>query len=112
LLWAWSVLQFLRAQGTPVPTSPPPTLVDTGPYAYVRNPMLSGVFIMLFGVGFLLNSFSLIFFLAPIFVIGCLLEFKLIEEPELERRLGENYRAYKAHTPLLIPKLFSRKRPK
>ncbi len=47
----WSVLTFLRAKGTPVPFNPPPRLVTTGPYAYVRNPMLTGVFALLFGLG-------------------------------------------------------------
>ena len=41
----WSVLHFLKVKGTPVPFSPPPELVKTGPYAYVRNPMLAGVFV-------------------------------------------------------------------
>jgi len=41
-LIGWSVLNFLRAKGTPVPSNPPPQLVTTGPYAYTRNPMLKG----------------------------------------------------------------------
>ncbi len=32
ILIGWSVLTFLRAKGTPVPVSPPPQLVTTGPY--------------------------------------------------------------------------------
>ena len=56
----WSVLTFLRAKGTPVPFNPPPQLVTTGPYAYVRNPMLTGVFALLFGFGVLLGSASLL----------------------------------------------------
>jgi protein-S-isoprenylcysteine O-methyltransferase Ste14 len=48
-LIGWSVLNFLRAKGTPVPFNPPPQLVTTGPYAYTRNPMLTGVFSLLFG---------------------------------------------------------------
>ncbi len=105
-LWIWSVLQFIRAKGTPVPVSPPPKLVSTGPYAYARNPMLSGVFLMLFGVGLLVRSPSLLFVFAPVFVVCSILEFKYIEEPELEKRLGEAYQEYKRKTPMLIPKLF------
>jgi protein-S-isoprenylcysteine O-methyltransferase Ste14 len=105
-LWIWSVLHFIRAKGTPVPVSPPPKLVDTGPYAYTRNPMLSGVFLVLFGIGVMAGSLSLVFVFAPIFVGCSILEFKFIEEPELEKRLGDTYREYKRRTPMLIPKLF------
>ncbi|MDD5475599.1 MAG: isoprenylcysteine carboxylmethyltransferase family protein [Syntrophales bacterium] len=103
----WSVLHFAKARGTPVPTSPPAILVDSGPYAYVRNPMLAGVFLMLFGVAFLIGSSSLLFCFAPAFVVCSVLEFKLIEEPELEKRFGEKYMDYKRRTPLLVPR-FSR----
>ena len=106
LLWLWSVVHFARARGTPVPVSPPPKLVDSGPYAYVRNPMLSGVFLILFAVAFLIGSSSLLFVFAPAFVGCSILEFKLIEEPELEKRFGEKYLEYKRRTPLLIPKFF------
>ena len=40
-LMGWSIINFIRAKGTPVPFNPPPRLVTSGPYAYVRNPMLS-----------------------------------------------------------------------
>ena len=106
LLWGWSVLHFVKANGTPVPVNPPSKLVDTGPYAYARNPMLIGIFCVLFGIGFIVKSRSLLFVFAPIFVICSVLEFKFIEEPELEKRLGEPYREYKRKTPILIPKLF------
>lgn len=108
-LWFWSVLQFLPTGGTPVPVNPPPKLIQTGPYAHTRNPMLTGVYFMLFGFGFMLNSISLAFIFTPLFVIASLLEFKYIEEPELEKRLGEVYRDYKKKTPMLIPKT---RRPK
>lgn len=105
-LWIWSVLHFMKAKGTPVPVNPPPILVNTGPYAYARNPMLTGVFLILFGVGSIAGSPSLLFVFAPIFVVCSVFEFKFIEEPELERRFGETYREYKRKTPMLVPKLF------
>jgi protein-S-isoprenylcysteine O-methyltransferase Ste14 len=106
LLWLWSVLQFAKAKGTPVPVSPPAKLVDTGPYAYVRNPMLSGVFLILFAIAFLTGSLSLLFIFAPAFMGLSILEFKLVEEPELEKRLGQEYLEYKRKTPILVPKIF------
>jgi len=106
-LWLWSVVQFLRAEGTPVPLNPPPRLIREGPYRYVRNPMLGGVFLMLLGLGVFLQSWSLTAGFTPLFILSALLEFKLIEEPELERRLGDPYREYRARTPMLIPRLRS-----
>ena len=105
-LWLWSVLHFAKVKGTPVPVSPPPKLVDTGPYAYVRNPMLSGVFLILFGIAFLTGSLSLLLVFAPAFMGFSILEFKLVEEPELEKRLGKEYLDYKRRTPILIPRFF------
>lgn len=103
-LWLWALWQFVKAKGTPVPFNPPKKLITTGPYVYMRNPMLAGVFLMLFGLGILLHSLSLTFIFTPIFILCSILEFKLIEEPELEKRLGMEYIEYKAITPLIFPK--------
>jgi protein-S-isoprenylcysteine O-methyltransferase Ste14 len=102
-LWLWSVLTFIKSRGTPVPLSPPPKLVDTGPYAYSRNPMLSGVFLMLFGIGFLFQSLSLVIIYTPMFMVITFLEFKMIEEPELEKRLGAPYVEYRKKVPMFFP---------
>ena len=98
----WSVLNFLRAKGTPVPFNPPPQLVTTGPYAYVRNPMLSGVFALLFGFGVLFGSASLLVLFTPLFIFINVWELKAIEEPELLKRLGEDYIEYRKMTPMFF----------
>ncbi|MFC2161806.1 methyltransferase family protein [Acidobacteriota bacterium] len=102
-LIGWSVLNFLRAKGTSVPFNPPPKLVSSGPYAYVRNPMLSGVFALLFGFGVLLESASLLVLFTPLFILINVLELKAIEEPELLKRLGQDYFEYRKRTPMFIP---------
>ncbi|MCX5905617.1 MAG: isoprenylcysteine carboxylmethyltransferase family protein [Deltaproteobacteria bacterium] len=102
-LWLWSAMTFSQSHGTPVPVSPPPGLVETGPYAYSRNPMLSGVFLLLFGSGFLLQSLSLISIFTPLFMVIAFLEFKMIEEPELEKRLGTPYIEYRKKVPMFFP---------
>lgn len=101
--WLWSVWTFFQSKGTPVPVSPPPKLIDTGPYAYSRNPMLSGLFLTLFGIGFLFQVVSLIVFYTPLFVLIASLEFKLIEEPELEKRFGAPYVEYREKVPMFFP---------
>ena len=102
---AWSALHFLKVKGTPVPFNPPPELVTTGPYRFVRNPMLTGVFLFLFGVGFTIKSPSLIVFFAPLYIFANVWELKAIEEPELVLRLGEDYVAYRRRTPMFIPRI-------
>jgi len=102
-LLGWSVLNFFKAKGTPVPFNPPPRLVTTGPYAYVRNPMLTGVFALLFGLGVLLGSTSLIVVFTPLFILINVWELKVIEEPELIKRLGEEYLEYRKRTPMFFP---------
>jgi protein-S-isoprenylcysteine O-methyltransferase Ste14 len=100
---AWSAFHFLKVKGTPVPFNPPPKVVKTGPYRYARNPMLSGVFLLLFGIGFGINSVSLVFFFTPLFVWFNVWELKNIEEPELVERLGDEYIEYRKQTPMFIP---------
>lgn len=102
-LWGWSVLHFAKAKGTPVPFNPPPKVVSTGPYAYARNPMLSGIFIFLFGLGILLRSISLVFIFTPLFILFNYWEIKAVEEPELEKRLGKEYVEYKKKVPTFFP---------
>lgn len=109
-LVGWSVQHFLKAKGTPVPFNPPPRLVQSGPYAYIRNPMLSGVFFLMFSLGFLLGSVSLVFIFTPLFIIINAWELKAIEEPELEKRLGQSYDTYRQKTPMFLPRLWGREK--
>jgi protein-S-isoprenylcysteine O-methyltransferase Ste14 len=102
-LFCLSVAHFLRVRGTPVPFSPPPKLVATGPYRFVRNPMLTGIFMQLFGIGIAVGSLSLIFIFTHLFIIINVWELKKVEEPELERRLGEAYVKYKKDVPMFFP---------
>jgi protein-S-isoprenylcysteine O-methyltransferase Ste14 len=102
--WVWCVVWFSKGKGTPVPFNPPRDLVTSGPYAWSRNPMLTGVFAFLFGIGFLLHSVSMVFVWTPAFIIFNVLELKLVEEPELERRFGESYIEYKRRVPMFVPK--------
>lgn len=101
----WSIIYFVKVKGTPVPVNPPSKLVCTGPYAYTRNPMLTGIFSLMFGIGFWIGSFSLILIFTPLFILANTFELKKIEELELEKRLGKEYIEYKQRTPMFIPSL-------
>lgn len=65
--------------------------------------MLSGVFLFLFGLGFCVNSVSLVVFFTPLFVLINVWELKEIEEPELIKRLGGEYIEYRKQTPMFLP---------
>jgi protein-S-isoprenylcysteine O-methyltransferase Ste14 len=109
VLCLWSVYSFSKARGTPFPGNPPPKLVTSGLYTRIRNPMLLGWFIMLFGLGILLNSFTLIFIFTPLFICLNILYIKTVEEKEMEKKFGKEYLNYKASVPLFIPRFGRRK---
>jgi protein-S-isoprenylcysteine O-methyltransferase Ste14 len=103
LLALLSVSCFVRARGTPVPLSPPPKLVTSGPYRFVRNPMLTGGFAVLFGLGIIFGSVTLTCIFTPLFIVINVWELKRVEEPELVRRLGKEYEEYRKRVPMFFP---------
>ncbi len=104
-----TVYSFTKARGTPVPLNPPQKLITTGLNSQIRNPMLLGWFIMLFGLGILLTSISLVLIYTPIFILLNILYLKTIEEKEMEKKFGEEYLKYKKSVPMFIPRFGKRK---
>lgn len=90
--------------GSPTPWNPINQLIVTGPYAYVRNPMLSGVFLALGAECLLFQSWALFFYLL-VFVVINAVYFPLKEEKDLTLRYGKAYEIYKANVPRFIPRL-------
>lgn len=105
LLGGWSVVAFFRTGGTPVPFNPPPRLLTTGLYAYVRNPMFLGGFLFLLGLGVLLGSLSLTFIFAPLLIVLYVFYVKAVEEKEMEKKFGQEYLEYKKRVPMFIPRV-------
>jgi len=85
--------------------NPPEELIASGPYAWVRNPMVTGVFAALFGLGLLLHSIGIALIWTPAYVLIHLIELKRVEEPELARRFGAAYMEYRKRVPMFIPRL-------
>ena len=104
VLCLWTVCIFFKSKGSPVPFNPPPGLVATGIYLRIRNPMVLGWIIMLFGVGLLLNSISLFFIFTPLFILLNVLYLRTIEEKEMEKKFGEKYLKYKESVPMFFPR--------
>jgi protein-S-isoprenylcysteine O-methyltransferase Ste14 len=104
-LFSWCVSLFARVgQGTLAPWDPTRNLVAVGPYRFVRNPMISGVALMLMGQTLLWGSWMMGIW-ACIFISINHIYFVLSEEPGLESRFGENYRLYKANVPRWVPRI-------
>jgi protein-S-isoprenylcysteine O-methyltransferase Ste14 len=88
--------------GTPAPWDPVANLIITGPYRYVRNPMLSGVIIILFSEALVFWSLSF-FIYTTLFVLLNMAYFPLVEEPGLIKRYGAAYKIYMNNVPRWIP---------
>ena len=110
MLCGWCVVRFKRAKGTPVPFNPPKELIVAGPYVWMRNPMVTGVFTGLFGLGLILHSASIVFIWTPLYILAHVIELKKVEEPELELRFGAAYTDYRRAVPMFIPRPWRRKR--
>jgi protein-S-isoprenylcysteine O-methyltransferase Ste14 len=105
LLAAASVVRFAtEGKGTLAPWDPPREFVVRGPYRFVRNPMISGVILVLFGEASVLVSLPHAVWAASFLTLN-LLYIPLVEEPQLERRFGEAYRDYCRNVRRFVPRL-------
>jgi protein-S-isoprenylcysteine O-methyltransferase Ste14 len=105
-LSGWCVARFRMAAGTPSPFNPPTELVVEGPYRWTRNPMLTGIFTGLFGLGLLLHSVGMVFISIPAYIVLHVTWLKLVEEPELEQRFGASYSEYRRRVPMFWPRFW------
>lgn len=76
-----------------------------GPYAFVRNPLYLGTYLMAVGVALAIGSWPLIF---TISVLYALIYHYIIldEEIKLSRLFGEPYNRYRALVPRFFPRIF------
>ena len=106
LLVTWCIVLLARiGKGTPNPfAAKTKRLVIAGPYRIVRNPMMWGVGLILSGAALWLGSVGLWFGLASVilFVRWFVPHY---EEPDMERRFGEEYRDYCRRVPRWFPRL-------
>lgn len=91
-------------RGTLAPWQPTQKLVISGPYRYCRNPMISAVLMILLAETFLLASWNLLIWAIMFFFINSVY-FRLIEEPALLRRFGNEYLNYKQNVPRWLARL-------
>lgn len=100
-----STLRLFGTQGagTLAPWDPTTRLVVAGPYRYVRNPMITGVFAVLLAEAVLFSSPALMLWFFG-FVIGNVVYMRLSEEPGLRQRFGPAYDTYADNVPAWIPR--------
>ena len=104
-LFATSLRRFARdGEGTLAPWDPPRKFVVTGPYRFVRNPMISGVILILLAEASLLRSRPHLWW-ALIFFAGNLIQIPLMEEPMLRAKFGAAYDEYCRNVGRLVPRL-------
>ncbi len=104
-LFLYTVFLFRTiGKGTLAPWTPKKKLVVAGPYRYCRNPMITGVLLILAGEALFFHSTGLLIWAVSFFAIN-MLYFTVYEEPDLEERFGEDYREYKRHVPRWMPKI-------
>jgi protein-S-isoprenylcysteine O-methyltransferase Ste14 len=103
-MWVWTVRLFARiGRGTLAPWDPTERLVVEGPYRHVRNPMITAVLFVLLGEALLFGSVALLLFAAGFLLVNWAW-FVLVEEPGLERRFGDEWRAYRSAVPRWLPR--------
>lgn len=104
VLAVWCVMLFINTgKGTPLPFAYPRFLVVSGPYKFVRNPMVIGTVLFLFGSVFLFGSYGLLIY--TFCIVFVMRQFILIEEKSLKERFGMDYILYFQKTPRWLPNL-------
>jgi protein-S-isoprenylcysteine O-methyltransferase Ste14 len=76
-------------------------LVTQGPYAYIRHPLYTALFLGYLGTVFALQSWTLTVWF-PVFIASYVI-FAKEEENVMERSFGEEYRSYRRETGMFLP---------
>ena len=94
----------VQGLGTPAPVYPTQTLVVSGLYRFVRNPMYCGVVAVILGQALLFGSSSLILYGAAVWLAFHLFVLSY-EEPRLHATYGARYDEFRAAVPRWIPRI-------
>lgn len=98
-----SIWLIYHGKGPHVEFDPPKVFVATGPYRWVRNPVVITLLVSFLGEVLYFGSFGLLLFL--ILGLGFAhYQVTKIEEPRLRERFGDSYIEYCKQVPRWIPK--------
>ena len=90
--------------GTPAPIAPTKILVVKGLHRFVRNPMYTGVALVIGGQAWLFHSRHIAIYMVCMLLTAHLFVL-FYEEPTLRKQFGEEYDRYRASVPRWIPKV-------
>jgi protein-S-isoprenylcysteine O-methyltransferase Ste14 len=99
-VWRFAV----EGLGTPSPTAPTESLVVSGAYRYVRNPMYVAVASLIGGQALLCPSLGIVLYLV-LFAVAVMSFVRFYEEPTLVAAYGESYQRYQRAVPRWLPRL-------
>lgn len=98
----WAVWTLGRFFTVVVRVAPRQTVVEAGPYRWVRHPSYTGLLLTLIGLGVALGNWLSVLALAAIPLVGLVIRIR-VEERELLAGLGEPYRRYAQGRRRLVP---------
>lgn len=96
----WARFHLSSNWGMPMSLKENTELVTTGPYAYIRNPIYSGVVLTMVGSGFTLGEW---WFLIALVSLLYFIYASVQEEKIMMAAFPDTYSAYKARTKMLVP---------
>lgn len=101
----WARVHLGRNWGMPMSAKESPELITTGPYAFVRHPIYTGILLAMFGSTLGEN----VFWVLPLVLFGAFFVYSARREEELMmKQFPEQYPAYMQRTNMLLPRMFQR----
>ncbi|HEY2764192.1 MAG TPA: isoprenylcysteine carboxylmethyltransferase family protein [Pseudonocardiaceae bacterium] len=101
---ASAFVEFVKADGTPMPIAPTQRLVVSGFNRYLRNPMYFGLVLAILGQALLFASLGVLIYAAVAWVVPAAFV-RWYEEPTLARQFGAEYEVYRRAVPAWWPRL-------
>jgi protein-S-isoprenylcysteine O-methyltransferase Ste14 len=101
VIWAGLTLA-IKGDGTPLPFDAPRRLVISGPYAWLRTPMVTGTLVQIIGVGMMTGS-VLIVVLFPAVALVWNTFVRPAEEDVLQHLFGRNFELYRRSVRCWLP---------
>ena len=91
----WTLPKFRRAGTSMMPYTPTTAIIDTGPFAWTRNPLYLAMTLLYVGITLIVNTIWPLLLLPIVLLV---VQRGVIEREEryLERKFGDQYLSYKS----------------
>lgn len=100
-LRGWAAYLFYQQKLKVVVLKPQSSLVTSGPFRFSRNPLILGIIAIVLGIALIFESWGGVVLSLLVFLFWDMW-IRKVEEKELERVFGEEYRQYKKVVPRWI----------